>query len=337
MPNSSNLISQELIAKINAMGADESTLVDILGVCVQTGHGPQNMYAWTTCLSMVYQSLRTPPTASEYANAIYTVWAPDWAPMDGTAAIAAGSTTLTGTGTSFTKLQRGSAVRLAEGANITVFVVADTPSSDTELTVDAAPTAAISYATVGTSIPRASYDDMQAALAGVETGPRTFAYTSAEVGAAAKINYYAITISIDVDGLLAACPNGAGQNYGWNKTNPFVTMTDNHAQQGANEDSNELHSEGLIPNMTVHWMATDASTGDHSIQLLNFQSDPGQLAIWEELASIPASIPAHPNQKVCRALATLPENTSAQYSFYFSVDGGPATYLFDPFMGDADD
>jgi hypothetical protein len=337
MPNSYTLISQKLIAKIADMDANGSTLVEVLAVCSQTGHGPQNMAAWIACLSTVYQARSTPPTATEYADAIYTVWAPDWATMDGTAAIAAGSTTLTGTGTSFATLQCGSGVQLTEGTTITVFTVADTPSSDTELTVGAAPTAAISNATVATSIPRASYSDMQAALTGIQTSRGTLAYTSAEVETAAKINYYAITISVDVDGLLAACPNSAGQNYGLNQTNPFVTMTDNHPQQGLGEGTNELQSEGLIPNMTVHWTATDTSTGDHSIQLLNFQSDPGQLAIWEELASIPASVPAHPNQKVCRVLATLPANKRAQYSFYFSVDGGPATYLFDPFMGDTKD
>ena len=75
-----------LQAKIRQMSASDSpSLLAILEVCSGDGMGPAtNVGEWITCLSNIYQTLLpTPPTVTEYANALYSVWGnpasyPDW-------------------------------------------------------------------------------------------------------------------------------------------------------------------------------------------------------------------------------------------------------------------
>lgn len=72
MSTTSDFDAEKLQKMLHALG--QAPLSVILEACAGEGLGPPYDATWIQCLKNVYGSRTTPPTADEYADAIYSVW-----------------------------------------------------------------------------------------------------------------------------------------------------------------------------------------------------------------------------------------------------------------------
>ncbi len=165
-------------------------------------------------------------------------------------------------------------------------------------------------------------------------------FTATEGTNAVNRYYMDITITIDVVGVLAqytppsSFPFPHTPATGTTYISNWIKMEDNHPTTSTGEDTPELNSEGLQPNMTITWTALSKQSG-HTIQLKRFGTSNNQN--FETLAPDAQQMSTgSPNIWVTKALSSLPSGASAQYMFYLTIDNGGTVFWFDPYIGDSD-
>ncbi len=165
-----------------------------------------------------------------------------------------------------------------------------------------------------------------------KTGPsNTPAFSDpAKITSAVKSHYLDIKVTIDADAAISKY--NENRTSGYIVINHYTKLKDNHPATSRGENTDELASEGLQPNMTITWTAV-SKLNDHSITLTRFEHRPGLGNPFTDLAPNPVHMPGSPNIWVTKAHPTLPKNESSQYQFFLTISGCDGKFTFDPFIG----